>query len=195
MSSELAQKGLCLFHCALSCPVAFHVLFITAVGPGCADQTGNLLRIKTTPWRLQLSPWQRQAFEAVKFEFLSYGTSKGASQAQLPITSQRFPTADGRSTRKDGSLAEGSLEEPALLLPEGDRRARGEGALQAPGKHHLVTLCVLNFSTLSRHFFRKPRRGVRLGGCYSPSLKEQLCLLIPVFHFKASSFPGRSLGT
>lgn len=154
MSSELAQKGLCLFHRALSSAVAFHVLFITAVDPGCVDQTGNLLRIKTTPWRLQLSPWQRQACGAVKFEFLSYGTSKGASQAQLPITSQGLPTEDGRSTRKDRSLGRGLPGEahspPALA---GLWRGRGEGASRAPGKHHLVTPPVLNFSTVSWHSF------------------------------------------
>lgn len=101
---------------ALSCPVAFSVLFITAVDPDWESAQHQHHPTEATDQPLAESGLQSSEV------FLSCVASKDASQAQLPRAIQGVLTEDGRSTHRDRNLARGSLEKAPLLLPVGMQR-------------------------------------------------------------------------
>lgn len=120
--------------------------------------------------------------------FLSYVTSKDTSQAQLPTTTQGVLTEDGRSTHPSAGT-----EAWQGLFGEGPSPPAYGDAEKVPLRHQGIVTWRHHMSLISplcpNTHFRELGRGEFLGGCHCPP-KEQLCLLIPTFHFKASSSTG-----
>lgn len=74
---------------------------------------------------------------------------------------------------------------PTLLLP-GDA-AESQGRRRFPGTREASlggTMCLEFLHSVLTLLLGSRGETYGLGGCCSPSLKEQLCLLIPVFLFK-----------